>query len=157
MDAEFYRDAFQKAMQELSELTAQRKTLDDHRKELDARLVQVRKGALGLGSMCGQDPRSVESTYPDLFPQRIEPEVGLTEAIRIVMKSQKGKTLTPIEMRTGLLNIGFDLGKYRNPLATIHITLKRLCDNGEIKMDVHKASGKTVYGSLDAEDEEIRV
>jgi hypothetical protein len=151
MDSEFYRDAFQKAMHELSALTAQRKALDDQRKELDARLVQVRKGALGLGSMCGQDPKTVETKYPELFPQQIEPEVGLTEAIRIVMKSHKGKTLTPIEIRTGLLNIGFDLGKYRNQLATIHITLKRLCDNGEIKMDIQKASGKTVYGSLESE------
>jgi hypothetical protein len=149
MDIEFYRDAFQKAIQELFTLTAERNALDDQREELNARLDQLRKGALGLSSMCGEDPKSVENSYPDLFPQLIEPDIGLTEAIRIVVRSHMGKRMTPVEIRSGLLNIGFDLSKYRNPLATIHITLRRLSDNHEIKMGANESNGKAVYWFLD--------
>jgi hypothetical protein len=152
MDTDFYKDAFEKAIQELFTLTARRNALDDQREELNARLDQLRKGALGLSSMCGEDPKSVEQAYPELFPQLIEPEIGLTEAIRIVVKSNIGKKMTPVEIRRGLLNIGFDLSRYRNPLATIHITLRRLSDNHEIEVGVNEP-GRTVYWLADKERE----
>ena len=40
--------------------------------------------------------------------------------------------LTALEVRDRLVSIGIDLGRYSNPLASIHTVLKRMHEGGEL-------------------------
>jgi hypothetical protein len=70
----------------------------------------------GPATLCGE-----EETAPQ----------GLTDACRSILKSTESD-LTPTDVRDSLEQSGFDLGKYENPLAVIHTTLKRLAEQGEV-------------------------
>jgi hypothetical protein len=76
----------------------------------------------------------------DVPPDLIGP--GLTEACRNVLRASTVE-MTPLQVRSALQSAGFDVGKYTNPLASIHAVLKRLVDGSEA--EVLKRSGKTYY------------
>lgn len=133
-DNEVYKQTFDTAIKELSDLMEEREELDTRREELNARIAQVRRGVLALSPLVGEEPQGVENKYPHLFPDLITPDTGLTDAVREVLKSH-GTFLTPINVRRGLQGIGFITDKYKNILASIHTILKRLAEAGEVETD----------------------
>ncbi len=60
-------------------------------------------------------------------------EMGLTEAIRWVFRQPLLVPLTPTQVRNQLVEIGFELGKYKHVMPPIHNTLKRMKEAGEIR------------------------
>lgn len=62
---------------------------------------------------------------------------GISDAIRTVLSNQyeadKRLMLMPTGIRNRLVSAGFELGNYKNPMAVIHTTLKRLEEQGEIE------------------------
>src|SRR5580765_1220661 len=60
-------------------------------------------------------------------------EMGLTEAIRWVFRQPLLVPLTPTQVRNQLMEIGFELGKYKHVMPPIHNTLKRMKEAGEIR------------------------
>lgn len=73
---------------------------------------------------------------------------GISDAIRTVLFEQHGAdkriVLMPTGIRNRLVSAGFDLGNYKNPMAVIHTTLKRLEDQGEVEA-VETKDRKTGY------------
>ena len=64
-------------------------------------------------------------------PVQIE---GLTEECRRMVRLAQGVPLTPMQVKENLDSIGFDFSRYSsNPLSSIHTTLKRMRDAGEVK------------------------
>lgn len=59
-------------------------------------------------------------------------DIGITEAIRTVLRTFPGMCVTPAQVKTDLIETKFDLSKYANPSAVIHNTLKRLEAQGEV-------------------------
>lgn len=60
-------------------------------------------------------------------------ELGLTDAIRSLFKARPPDAiLTAKDVRRHLHETGFDRSKYSNFLASIHVVLHRLKDQGEI-------------------------
>ncbi len=58
--------------------------------------------------------------------------VGLTEAIRTVLRRSGSKALSAADVKDTLNVLGFDLKKFQNPSAVVHNTLIRMAKSGEI-------------------------
>lgn len=132
MADEYYKSALELGVQELADLMREREELDARREELSERIARVRQGVLGLSALAGYNPQALEMQYPHLFPDLLDSDIGLTDAVRKVLQAN-GKFMTPVGVRTGLRTLGFDIGRYKNPLASIHTVLKRLKDAGEVE------------------------
>lgn len=104
-----YRRALDTARRELTELEAARARVDE-------RISQLRQTIGALSAVCDEET---------------EPR-GFTDAVRDVLRASV-EALTPAQVRDRLQASGFALGHYSNPLASIHVILKRLVKAGEAK------------------------
>src|SRR5262249_1726042 len=109
MSKDAYRRALDAAVREYEKLSAERA-------ELDGRLAQLKHSIAALTKLCGYEP-----TVP----------LGLTDACRLVLRNAVAP-LTALEVRDRLAAVGVDLGKYSNPMASIHTVLKRMHEASEI-------------------------
>ena len=138
-----YREAFETTLEELTALLKERQELESMQALLDRRIDKLRNAAIGLGEICGESFESMNSRWPGLFPD-ITPEIsGLTDAVREALSNNRGQYLSPTHIRELLKEMGFDIGKYKNALASIHTVLKRLRAQQEV-VDVTN-EGKVVY------------
>lgn len=62
----------------------------------------------------------------------IQHQIGIAQAIESFVNGARNP-ISPVEVRDGLLFYGYDIGRYANPLALIHQTLKRLVAAGRIR------------------------
>lgn len=135
VDDKLYKETFDAAIAELTELMRKREMLENSREMLNARIAKVRRGVLALSPLVGEEPTGVENKYPHLFPELIPPDIGMTDAIRKVLQSA-GTFLTPVGVRTELKTTGYDTDRYKNVLASIHTVLKRLAESGEVETEI---------------------
>ena len=146
-----YKRSYKAAIDELSKLMEQFEDLEGQMEALRERMATVRKGVHGLAALCGANP---EKEYPHLFPRTISADIGFTDAIREVFKSgDVHEYYSPVRMRDELKKRGFDLSKYKNPLASIHTILKRLHFNEEVKMSTSSDGGISYYWNLSKGEE----
>jgi archaellum component FlaC len=73
-----------------------------------------------------------------------EDELGLTEAIRRVFRQNPEKNFVPVEIRDELEQMGYNVEKYGNILASIHSVIKRLLDK-DISQLGTRTNGKPCY------------
>ncbi len=142
MTQETYREALRAAIRDLSALMSQREELDTKRDELDRNIFQLREGLFGLAILCGTDTNQLAKRYPELFPDLISPDVGLTDAVRKAMASKRN-FVSPVEVKDRLARMGFDVTKHKNILASIHTVLKRLVASEEAETGIRDE--KIVY------------
>ncbi len=138
-----YKATFDAALGELAEMMAEREDLDSKRDDIDTRISRLREAIIGLGGLCRTSPEGIAAAHPGLFPDRVVPDVGFTDAIRAVFKKNPDYFHSPVWIRDALSADGFDVDKYKNVLASIHSILRRL----KIKGDVLEGNreGKTVF------------
>ncbi len=91
----------------------------DQREELDLRLARLRQAIASLAAICGE---AVGQESP-----------GLTEACRSVLKAAQAP-LPATALRDRIAALGLDLSTYSNPLASIHVVLRRLVYAGEARL-----------------------
>ncbi len=85
-----------------------------------------------------------------------EPPANFREAVRAVLISYP-IPLTPVRVRDLLGMVGFETGRYRNALADVHATLKRLVVLGEVIQDNTLAYQTTyLWNGAVAEGDESR-
>jgi hypothetical protein len=91
------------------------------RQQLDIRIAKMEQVVAALRSYV--EPGDDESAT-----------TGFTDAVRRVLKGtiEKGP-LSPTQIREGMLAMGFELSRYNQPLATIHVVLKRLVKSTEAR------------------------
>ena len=109
--------------------------------ERQLRKLRARSEALGKASQClarlvGED--------------REEESIGITDAIRKILRDGSNHIWKPTAVRFHLKREEFPIEKYRNPLAVIHTTLKRLEEQSEVK--TIEKDGKTLYKWVDPEE-----
>ncbi|HEY5839103.1 MAG TPA: hypothetical protein VIT19_08710 [Pyrinomonadaceae bacterium] len=138
-----YLVTYKAALEDLAEMMAEREELDAKRDDIDKRIIRLRDAITGLGGLCNMNAESIAKEHPELFPDRVTPDVGFTDAIRMVFKKNPDYFHSPVWIRDALEEDGFDVDKYKNVLASIHSIVKRL----KIKGDVMEANreGKAVY------------
>jgi hypothetical protein len=116
-----YRRALQESIREYERLSAQRAAID-------TRIAQLVQAIGSLSRLCNLTPTV---------------GLGLTDACRMVLKAA-GHPLTAAEVRIQLDAMGFDTSRYSNPLASIHIVLRRLSRAGEVGF-VPRSHDKPAY------------
>jgi hypothetical protein len=127
-----YKRIMEDSILKLSESLKQRRKLDNE----IARLQKMVRWAALQGS-AGRVPEG------EINKDDQGTAFGLTEAISRVLRTYD-TWLSPVLVRDLLHSVGFDIGAYREPLPSIHVTLKRLVDGGEA-IQSKVSSGKTVY------------
>jgi hypothetical protein len=110
-------------------LAAQRK-LSDTTQEV----IRLSKVAVDLGPLAGESPifTDVISEVLSSAPQSEALEVTITDKIRQLLQAQAAAAFQPIDVRTQLEGAKFDLSKHSNAMATIHMVLKRLAEQGQV-------------------------
>lgn len=107
-----YRIALWKAVDELGDLQRQEQ-------ELTVRKARIKQTIDALWSLAYPgEPEDVSS-------------MTLANAIRLIINST-GRAVTVKEIRSRLNDIGFDLSKYGNPLASIHTAASRMIATEEL-------------------------
>jgi hypothetical protein len=138
-----YKDSLEAAKTEMEALLAEEQEIQARISTIQTRLTALRKIALSLGELLGEE-----------WEQQT---VGITDAIRKVMRRAKSPEgsfiyIHPTTIRTRLQNDGFPLGDYKNPMAVIHTTMKRLEDQGEVE-GAEGRNGRTIYKWTGSETE----
>jgi hypothetical protein len=78
-----------------------------------------------------------DALWPLAFPDDDYPDINsmtLADAIRLMIQCYctPERSLTVKEVRAKLQDIGYDLSKYKNALASIHTAANRMVESGEI-------------------------
>ena len=129
--------------------SAYRKALDAAELELE-RVIQERHEAQdrlnGLKNRQKDLEDTVESLIILLGEKFSDSKIGITDAIRRSLSKRQRRWFSPKRIRSILKDDGFpiDGDTYRNPMAVIHTTLKRLLKQGELKSKESK-NGMTLY------------
>jgi uncharacterized protein (UPF0335 family) len=132
MNDKSYEDALNVAIKELSGLMEECEILETRRAQLNQRIARLRKGVAGLSSLAGREWPDVINQHPNLFPDSMPLDIGMTDAVRKVLQSND-IFFTPVDVRTDLRSFGYDTEQYKNILASIHTILKRLAAAGEVQ------------------------
>ena len=112
--------------------------------ELEQNLITVRKHIEELVDASKSLARIVGEEQEEAF-------IGITEAIKKILRDGNDRIWTPRNVRYRLRKKEFPLEKYKNPLAVIHTTLKRLEKQGEIRTT--RKNGKIFYKWVDPTEE----
>ena len=123
-----YWKAYEHAQRELKDLLVQQE-------KLETRIVIVRQSLQTLASLCESQDSTPEAEY--LLENSALPDEILS-ILRAVYPSYHRATI----IKTQLERLGHDMTKYQNPLATIHMILKRLVDAGKVETGTNKAAEK---------------
>jgi hypothetical protein len=141
-----YIDSLEAAKTEMEALLGEQTQTEQRLSYISGRLQVLKKTILSLGELLGEE---------------FEPEaVGITNAIRKVLRNaqdERGSYMSPIGVRNALQKTDFPLSEYKNALAVIHTTLKRLEDQNEVESTTW-SNGKSAYRwnrSAEITDEDI--
>lgn len=121
---EHYKKARDAAQVELDQLL-------NEQHEISQRILKLKQTIATLDALSGTTPK------PAALPR-------MTEAIRGVLMGSE-HPLTATEVRDELRKSGFSLAKYSNPLASIHVVLKRLVAAGQAESGPRALGGQTQY------------
>ena len=95
-------------------------------------------------SQIAQDDRELLESF---LLQHYEVISALPDEIVNILKARYPDELRPVDVRQQLEKLGHDMDAYTNPLATIHMVLKRLVEANRIRERQH-AQGFRVYRFL---------
>jgi Arc/MetJ-type ribon-helix-helix transcriptional regulator len=116
MTEESYKKALHDAQFEVTKLLFQRA-------DIDKRLAQLKAAIAAISGLLEAVPAVDELAEIG--------DVGITEAIRQVLRDAIGAQ-TPTDIKSALVDRGYDFSRFKNPSAVIHNTLKRLEAQGEV-------------------------
>ncbi|HUB01857.1 MAG TPA: hypothetical protein VL983_04200 [Terriglobales bacterium] len=114
--------------------------LAEERNRIEAELAKAEAVAKALAQSI-DDPKSRQQVLTEI-DGLVRPE-GFTDAIRRILRTSKPPALTPPEIRDRMIESGFNLGPYQNPLASIHAILTRLRNKHEVRRKIR--NDVTVY------------
>ncbi|MGA2903425.1 MAG: hypothetical protein ABSD98_06320 [Candidatus Korobacteraceae bacterium] len=138
---DWIKESFQKALKGAQE---QLDKLVAEREKIDTEIIALKAVVDSLIAVAGE--ASDELPEDILLTTDVAPPltVGLTDAIRFVLRDAKMALVVP-QIRDQLIERGFDMSKYKQPLVPIHNAIKRLEDNGEVRKYGVTESGQAVY------------
>ena len=111
-----YQNALFQTWQELAGLV-------EEEKRLIIRKAQLKQSSDALWPLAFPDQAGA---HPDII------SMTLADVIRLLVKACNGRSTNIKEIRNRLQDIGYDLSKYKNPLASIHTAANRMVESGEL-------------------------
>lgn len=130
-----YRKAYRAAKEELAHLLSEQQ-------RIEKRLVVVRQSLQTLAALCESEGIKVS---PSEQAGILLENISLAEEIRNILEPRALQWFRPAEVKDELQRLGHDLGKYKNPQATIQMVLKRMAKAGEVEEG--SKDGKKAYRS----------
>jgi hypothetical protein len=127
-----YRETLEKAKADLIENQHSLGQLLSKAEEAEKRVGNLREIVAGLSKLLGED-----------FVE--EDALGLTDAIRQAFKTNLGQPLEPTGVRARLQQMGYDISKYGNFMASVHTVINRLVRGKEIKPAMPAVPNKPAY------------
>jgi len=115
---------------ELVNLETDLTRLDIEREEIRKQIEHTKRIIANLAVLCGETQEDFGS-------------LGFTDACREILSSKHPKGLTATGVRDHLMQRGYNLAPYANPLASIYTILKRLEVNGQAYR--FEKNGKVFY------------
>jgi hypothetical protein len=100
--------------------------------ERDAADKRIGQLTLALRGMAASLPPAKRQQLLKRLAEARRRPTGLTEAIKEVLSESKDG-MTGTEIRAQLENTGFDFSEYVQPMATVHVVLKRLLEKDIVK------------------------
>ena len=114
-----------------ADLMQRRAFLTRQRDEAEVELSKTKQLILSIFAMLPEDQRKASQRLIDDMEAESS---GLQDVIELVFSAHEGDWLSLSNVRDRLIEIGFDLRRYKaNPLASISTTLKRMVKNGFIE------------------------
>ena len=136
-----YRKAYDSAKQELTDLLAKQK-------EIEKRIVKIRQSLQTLATLCEAESVEIEPSEEAAY---LLEHSTLADEIRIVLIAMWPNYARPNIVRAMLVRMGRDLTKYTNPLATVHMVLKRMVESGDAQeATTDGPDGKKAYRLIDS-------
>lgn len=127
MSDEFTMKALEENYKALLKLRHERAQAEQSLAEIDERIAKITPKVIGLAALVDEVPEDSE-----LGQFLIETaSMGITDAVRTVLRSTPG-LMQPLDVRNALIRMGVNLRDYKNQLAVIGSTLKRLEESGEV-------------------------
>jgi hypothetical protein len=127
-----YRRDLQARRRELMNLLKQRQ-------KTDQKIAQLQPIISHLEGLCRElGDRAVKETAA-----KFELTTGLTELARLTLE-EAHIPLSASDLKKRMEVKGFDFSKYSNPLASVHVVLRRLVKSGKVKV-VPQKGGKKAY------------
>jgi hypothetical protein len=133
-DSSDYRRAYEAAQRELAELL-------QIQEGLEKRITLVRQNVQSLKELCESEDIKIS---PSLEAKYLLENSALPDEIAYILSARYPDELRPTDVRQQLERLGHDLSTYTNPMATIHMVLKRLTEAGRIRERQH-SQGFKVY------------
>lgn len=133
-DSSDYRKAYETAQRELADLL-------QIQEGLEKRIVLVRQNVQSLKELCESEeikvPTSQEAEWLLLTS-------SLPDEIVNILRARYPDELRATDIRQQLERLGHDFSRYTNPLATIHMVIKRLLEANRVRERQH-AQGFRIY------------
>jgi len=127
-----YVKAYETAKKELSDLI-----IRHH--EIEKRIILVRQSLQTFATLCESDGIHIDTSGEAHFLIEYS---SLADEIRALLKCVRPGYLRPHEIKLQLERLGYDMGKYQNPQATIQMVLARMMDSGEVQEVLSKKERK---------------
>jgi hypothetical protein len=129
MTSDYFKD-LKRATKELAGLLA-------NREQIEIEIARQKRKVAALSELCNEDE------IVDLVPSL---ELGgLTEACTTALRGTRKEWLTTTEILAALKELGFQLGHYKAPIASITTTVNRLVEDGVVVADKRLGAGATEY------------
>jgi hypothetical protein len=109
--------------------------LTQARKELEGAIMQrdeINLEILRLQQLVKALSYQTHKENDDQTPDTLSDRIGFTEAVLTVLRTATS-SMTARNVRDRLLELGFELGRYSNPLGFVHSVLGRLEAQGKIR------------------------
>jgi hypothetical protein len=134
MGESIYKQAYDKAREELAELIQQRDSID-------RRTVVLRQNIQSLSSLCESEGVEVEAS-----PEAVEIRKSSTmsDDVRAILTKYSPDYIRPNTIKRELIELGRNLDIHKNPLATIYSTLNRMIEAGDVEED-KDSSGNRIF------------
>jgi hypothetical protein len=96
-------------------------------------LVELETQERNIASRKADLRQTVSALWPVVVKQPLTDinTLSLPDAMRLVLRSA-GRALNAHDYRAKLLDLGFELSKFDNPMANIQTAMKRMVDSGEM-------------------------
>lgn len=149
MNDEIFKNALNAARQTLADLERRQTDLEQQEAEISNELIeieaqktQLKETITSLSKLCGVP-------YSPLIGERLRfgalTSLGLSEAIREILKNNPSEKFYPLEVRERLIAGGFPVSQHNNIMASIHTALKRISSGLGTEIMETKKEGKPAY------------
>src|SRR5258708_25249071 len=132
MSDDIYLSALQKAQATLVQAV-------NDRDELNLKILRLQQLVKVLTGATESEPPGSRETFENLSAR-----IGFTEAVLTILRNSRDE-LTARNVRDRMVELGYELGKYANPLGFIHSVLGRLEAQGKIRQS---APGTYVFNDF---------